>query len=138
MSEANRQSEIDHINSFPVVNSHYCRAKTNNKYVEAGLNIYNLTAQTSTKQGCCDIWTELTSGRADNDIASAAIAILNKVVEDHPTVTDIVCWSDSCVLQNRNSHILQAILEFLWKHAEINSILLKYPLVCHSCVQDVN
>ena len=29
VSEANRQSEIDHINSFPVVDSHYCRAKTN-------------------------------------------------------------------------------------------------------------
>ena len=39
VSEANRQSVIDHINSFPVVDSHYCRAKTNKKYVEAGLNI---------------------------------------------------------------------------------------------------
>ena len=27
VSEANRQSEIDHINSFPVVDSHYCGGK---------------------------------------------------------------------------------------------------------------
>ena len=80
----------------------------------------------------------MTSGRAGNDIASAFVAILNKVVEDHPSVTDIVCWSDSCVPQNRNSHISQAILEFQWKHADINSILLKYSLVGHSCVQEVD
>ena len=48
VSEVNRQSEIDHINLFPVGDSHYCRAKSNKKYVEAGL-IYNLTAQTSKK-----------------------------------------------------------------------------------------
>ena len=30
---------LEHINSFPIVESHYCRAKTNKKYLEAGLNI---------------------------------------------------------------------------------------------------
>ena len=102
------------------------------------LTLYNLTAQTSTKPGYFAIWTELTSGRASNEIASAFVAILNKVVEDHPSVTDIACWFDISVPQNRNSHISQAILELLWKHAEINSILLQYSMVGHSCVQLVD
>ena len=34
-----KKGVLEHINSFPVVESHYCRAKTNKKYLEAGLNI---------------------------------------------------------------------------------------------------
>ena len=45
VSEANRQSEIDHINSFPVGDSHYCRAKTNKKYVGSTFIIWQLRRQ---------------------------------------------------------------------------------------------
>ena len=100
--------------------------------------MYNLTAYTSSKQGYCSIWTELTAGRAGNDIASAFIAILKNVVADHPNVTDIVCWSDSCVPQNRNSHISQAMLEFLSQSNIITSITMKYSISGHSCVQEVD
>ena len=36
---AEREIVIAHINSFPVIDSHYCRAKTNKKHVQPGLNI---------------------------------------------------------------------------------------------------
>ena len=39
VDEVQRKFVIDHINSFPVIESHYCRAKTNKKYLEPGLNI---------------------------------------------------------------------------------------------------
>ena len=39
VTEEQREEVIAHINSFPVVDSHYCRAKTNKKYLEAGLTI---------------------------------------------------------------------------------------------------
>ena len=39
VSEEQEKGVLEHINSFPVVESHYCRAKTNKKYLEAGLNI---------------------------------------------------------------------------------------------------
>ena len=62
------------------------------------------------------------SGRAGNDIASAFIQILKKVGNDHPNITKIICWSDSCVPQNRNSHISEAILDFLYAQEEIDEI----------------
>ena len=39
------------------------------------LTMYNLTASTSSKQCYCSIWTEIASGRADNDIVSSFISI---------------------------------------------------------------
>ena len=73
------------------------------------LTVYNLTAQTSSKQGYCSIWHELQCGRSGNDIASSFIAILDKLILDHPEVKHLICWSDSCMPQNRNSHMAHAI-----------------------------
>ena len=39
VSEEQKKGVLEHINSFMVVESHYCRAKTNKKYLEARLNI---------------------------------------------------------------------------------------------------
>ena len=39
VTKEQREIVIAHINSFPVIDSHYCRAKTNKKYVQPGLNI---------------------------------------------------------------------------------------------------
>ena len=103
------------------------------------LIMYNLTAITSKKQGYCIIWTEAMSGRARNNIASAFICILNKTASnDEPHINNIICWSKSCVPQNRNSHISQVILEFLSPHDKIKSMTMKYSLVWHSCMQEVD
>ena len=66
------------------------------------LTLYNLTAMTFSKQGYCAIWTKRMSGQARNDIASAFMQILNKVAAN---VTELICWSDSCAPQNKNSRI---------------------------------
>ena len=89
--------------------------------------MYNLPAITFEKQRYCTIWTEAMSARAGNNIASAFICILNKIASDEPHINNIIFWSNSCVPQNRNSHILQAILEFL-----------EYSLAGYSCVQKVD
>ena len=192
VTKEQREIVIAHINSFPVIDSHYCRAKTNKKYVQPGLNIermydlykshcsekglpfvkssyyrhvfntefnigfhvpktefgsffykrkltmYNLIAMTSSKRGYCATWTEAISGRAGNDIASAFISILKKISIAEPHVTNLICWSDSCVPQNRNSHISQAILEFLYQQEKISSIIMKYSIAGHSGVQEVD
>ena len=87
--------------------------------------------------GYCAIWSELTSGRAGNDIASSFISILKKVIREHPRVEDIVCWSDRCVPQNRNSYISHAVIHFLTENPRIKTITMKYSLPGHSCVQEV-
>ena len=42
------------------------KAEVGSFFYKRKLNLYNLTAITSDKQGYCAIWTELTSGRAGN------------------------------------------------------------------------
>ena len=114
------------------------KADVGSFFYKRKLTLYNLTAMTSSKQGYCAIWTEGMSGRAGNDIASYFIRILTKVSEDHPNVKSLICWSDSCVPQNRNSHITQALLEFLSKSNQIEDITMKYSIAGHSCVQEVD
>ena len=53
VTEEQQEEVIARFNSFPVVDSHYCRAKTNKKYLEAGLTIekiYNLYKQMCEKE----------------------------------------------------------------------------------------
>ena len=50
----------------------------------------------------------------------------------------LICWSHSCVPQNRNSHISQALLEYLDSQDQIKKITMKYSLAGHSCVQEVD
>ena len=42
------------------------------------------------------------SARAGNEIASAFICILNKIASDESHINNIICWSDSCVSEDRN------------------------------------
>ena len=42
VSDEQKNGVISHIDSFPVIESHYCRAKTNKKYLEAGLRIQKM------------------------------------------------------------------------------------------------
>ncbi|KAF2896140.1 hypothetical protein ILUMI_10034 [Ignelater luminosus] len=48
------------------------------------LNTYNLTAHCTQKQVYCCIWSEGTQGWKGNDIASALIRILDRVIDDFP------------------------------------------------------
>ena len=72
------------------------------------------------------------SGRVGNDITSAFMQILDKVAADNPNVTELICWSDCSVPQNRNSHISEAILEYLSKQSRINVVTMKYSLAGYS------
>ena len=93
---------------------------------------------TSSKQGYCVIWNKCMSGQAGNDITSAFIQILNKIAADHPHVTELICWSDSCAPQSRNPHISRAILEYSSKQSKIKVLTMKYSLAGHSSVLEVD
>ena len=100
--------------------------------------MYNLTAITSEKKGYCTIWTGAMSERTGSDVVSAFICILNKIASHESHINNIICWSDSCVPQNRNSHISQVILEFLSLQDKIKSITMKYSQAGQSCMQEVD
>lgn len=77
------------------------------------LNVYNLTSCfTLTKKVYCTVWNETISGRAGNNIAKAFRRILDTVIEENE-ITELITWSNSCIPQNRNSHISNAVLNFL-------------------------
>ncbi|KAG8241131.1 hypothetical protein J6590_093608 [Homalodisca vitripennis] len=51
---------------------------------------------------------------------------------------DIICWTDSCVPQNRNSLISSAVASFLQDNDRIQSITLKCSTPGHSCIQELH
>lgn len=146
---------------FDMENVQNCpRAKIGPMYCYSKLNVYNLTAHLSvpvldkitknfvfdekTKSFLklsytyCALWTEFTSGRTGNDIASALVKILSQILEDHPQLEVLITWSDSCVPQNRNSIMSCAILKFLQNHPQLKSIVMKYSIDGHGAVQEVD
>lgn len=115
------------------------KANVSNFFYKRKLNVYNLTAHCSVdKQAYCSIWNEAQSGRGCNDIASALVAILKKVVETHPTTDHIILWSDSCVPQNRNSAMSMALMDFLQAQPTLSVIEQKYCQPGHSTIQEVD
>ncbi|XP_067634692.1 uncharacterized protein [Eurosta solidaginis] len=111
-------------------------------YYKRKLSVFNLTG-TLILPGCekvtyCALWNETLSGRSGNDIASALIKILNKILEEHPNINTIILWSDSCVPQNRNRITATALLQFLHDHPHIIEIKQKFSEPGHSCLQLVD
>ncbi|XP_067681124.1 uncharacterized protein [Haliotis asinina] len=101
------------------------------------LSVYNLTAHCSLdSQGYCAIWNETQAGRGANEITSALISILTKIVEKHHP-EHITLWSDSCVAQNRNAGITFALKDFMANH-NIKSIEQKFCEPGHSSIQEVD
>ncbi len=111
----------------------------NNFYYKRKINIYNLTAHESySKTGYCCIWDESICGRSGNDLASALIAILEKIVNNYSEVKSFVLWSDSCIAQNKNSIMSFALTHFIKTHENIKEIIVKFSAPGHSCVQEVD
>nr|CAH7767349.1 unnamed protein product [Callosobruchus chinensis] len=108
-------------------------------YYKKKFAVYNLTGyDVVKKRGYCALWHELLGGRKGIDIASALYVILEKLLAERPNVTAIILWSDSCVPQNKNSHMSAAILHFLKEHPCVKFITQKFQVPGHSCVQEVD
>lgn len=108
-------------------------------YYKKKFAVYNLTGcDVVQKKGYCALWHELLGGRKGIDIASALHLLLEKLLKERPNLTKIILWSDSCVPQNKNSHMSAALLYFLKQHPTVKSITQKFQVPGHSCVQEVD
>ena len=115
------------------------RANIKSFFFRRKLSVYNLTAHCSVdNRAYCAVWCEGSRNRCGNDIASALVAILEKVIAQNPGVLTITLWSDACVPQNKNSAMSFAILTFLKSHANIQKIVQKFGTPGHSPVQEVD
>nr|CAI5820907.1 unnamed protein product [Callosobruchus analis] len=136
-----RESKERAVLCFDLQNVLTCpKAEVSKFFYKSKLSVYSLTAHLSlSKQVYCAVWAEHLIGRTGNDIASALYRILNQVVEDHPSLTELILWCDSCVPQNRNSIISFAITRLLWEgQTNLKTITIKYSVPGHSCVQDID
>lgn len=112
-------------------------------YYKRKLNMFNLTATVVVaipgikRFTYCVVWTEAHSGRSGNDIASALIQILERLIEVYPTLKSIILWSDSCVPQNRNKINSTAIKMFL-NRSGVEMIVQRYSEPGHSLIQEVD
>ena len=115
------------------------RANVSNFFYKRKLSVYNLTVHCSIdKTVFCAVWNEVEGGRGGNAIASALLKVLDQFVQMHPTVPEIILWSDSCVPQNRNSLMAYALLSFIKKHPHVTKITQKYSEAGHSMIQEVD
>nr|CAH7724128.1 unnamed protein product [Callosobruchus chinensis] len=136
-----RESKERAVLCFDLQNVLTCpKAEVSKFFYKSKLSVYNLTAHLSlSKQVYCAVWAEHLIGRTGNDIASALYRILNQVVEDHPSLTELILWCDSYVPQNRNSIISFAITRLLWEgQTNLKTITIKYSVPGHSCVQEID
>lgn len=106
------------------------------------LTVYNLTAHCDiTKSAVNALWDETRNGRSGDDLASALVRILKEIVNALPdTVTKLILWSDSCIPQNRNSHMSTALITFLTSNdsKNITEITQKFSEPGHGNVQEVD
>ena len=104
-------------------------------YYKRRLTVYNLTLYSlKDSQGYCAIWHERIGGRSGNEMASALTVLLTKLISAMPHIARIKLWSDSCIPQNRNSHMSSALLHFLRNHPQLQVIEQKFQEPGHSCV----
>lgn len=115
------------------------KAEVSNFFYKKKFSAYNLTVHCSAdKITYCALWHEAISGRSGNHIASALVTLLNRISEANPNVDKLILWSDSCVPQNRNSHMALAIKYFLHSNNRINTIEQKFSEPGHSLVQEID
>ncbi|KAL4718089.1 hypothetical protein ACJJTC_003948 [Scirpophaga incertulas] len=111
-------------------------------YYTSKLTVYNLTAHCNVgKHAVNATWDETTNGRSGDDIASALIKILDYLIKAlPPQISRIILWSDSCVPQNKNSHMSMALIHFLKsrKNKYITEINQKFSEPGHGNVQEVD
>ncbi|CAH0558805.1 unnamed protein product [Brassicogethes aeneus] len=114
------------------------RSNVGNHFYLQKLSMYNLTGHFSTSNTAyCILWMETMQGRSGNCLASAFKVLVEKVLENNH-IEHLVTWSDSCVPQNRNSHIAFSALDILRNHDELQSITMKYSIPGHGAVQEVD
>ena len=115
-------------------------ANVSNFFYKRKLNVYHLTAHCSlSKQSYGAMWSETISGRSGNDIASALVCILDKLVNDHADqAREINLWSDSCAPQNRNKVMSVALMLFTKDHPSVQLITQKFGEPGHSAVQEID
>ena len=117
------------------------RANVSSFFYRRKLNVYNLTAHCAvgdTKKGLCALWHEGMSGRSGNDIASSVVKILEETVKLYPSVSNVTMWSDSCIPQNKNSVMTCALISFLLRNSNIQSLTQKFGEPGHSAIQEVD
>ncbi|CAG2215890.1 DNAH [Mytilus edulis] len=116
------------------------RANISNFFYKRKFNVYNLTAHMSLNKTAYNaVWSEHQAGRGANEISSALLKILEKVVQDFPLLENITLWSDSCIPQNRNSIMVTALKYFLQNnHYALKTIEQKFCEPGHSSIQEVD
>ena len=124
--------DLEHVFSLPI-------SGVSNFFYKRKLCTFNMTGTFSlTKKSYFSVWHEGTGGRTGNNMACAVVRILDEVLLDHPDLSEITLWSDSCVSQNKNSVMTMALTEFMKKHPNLKIIIQKFSEAGHSSIQEVD
>ena len=114
-------------------------ANVSNFFYKRKLNVYHLTAHCSITKQCYGVlWTEALSGRTGNDIASGLVRMLENIIKDNPSITEMTLWSDSCIPQNRNRVMTSALMLFMQQNPSVTLLTEKFCEPGHSEIQEID
>lgn len=92
-------------------------------YYKRKLNCYNLSVYSlADTKATCFMWNETEGNRGANEIATSILLYIKSL----PQTEHIVLFSDSCSGQNRNRHMVAALLHSVISNSNIKSINQKY------------
>lgn len=96
------------------------------------LGLYNVCVMNIiTQNPSFFVWTEDQAARGSTEVASALLNYLNNI--DLTGVERISLFSDGCIGQNKNNHVLHALMHFLAKDSDnLKLISLTFPVRGHS------
>ncbi|XP_077970195.1 uncharacterized protein LOC144424624 [Styela clava] len=86
-------------------------------YYKTKLQMHNFTLYNlQTKEGFCYPREEHEGDLSSEVFASLQFSHFNQYVTDHPSIKELVIWSDGCGYQNRNVIVANAYLDLARKH----------------------
>jgi hypothetical protein len=108
--------------------------RTSAMFYRTKLNVHNLTwYDLKTRDVLNYLWTEVEGGLTASIFTSIHVDRLEKLLEEHPRVTEIIVWSDGCQYQNKNAVEATALRRFASKNGV--TVVWKYLQVGHTFME---
>lgn len=98
------------------------------------LSVYNLTIYESVKREAVNfMWSEVDAGRGANEIGSCLSTFISEYVPN--TTRRMTCFSDTCAGQNKNSHVIAALITAVKNHPSLEVIDQKFLVPGHTFLE---
>lgn len=103
------------------------QTKASAMYYKTKMHVHNFTLYNlATKDAFCYVWTETEGNLASESFAYLQYHHFKEYISHHPSIEEIVVWSDGCGYQNRNAVVANAYSEL----SRQSGVLIRQKYLC--------